>query len=62
MWVYPKGDIFIVSDDYFTLAAAERGQPDLVPCWVLGKITRGNAEQVQGAIGQDVIRRMLGLT
>jgi len=61
LWVYPKDDVFVVSDDYFTLAAAEIGTPDFMPCWVLGKITKGNAEQVQGPIPQDTVRDLLGL-
>jgi hypothetical protein len=45
MWVYPKGGLFVVSDDYFTLAAAERGQPDFCRCWVLSEIRNdGKAE------------------
>src|SRR5665213_2755357 len=47
MWVYPRGDMFVVADDYFTLAAAERGKPDFVPCWVLGEVKNKSAEQVQ---------------
>jgi hypothetical protein len=62
MWVYPKGDLFIVSDDYFTLGAAERGRPDFCPLWVLGEVKNdGKAEQVQGPIGQVGLREMLGL-
>lgn len=62
MWVYAKGDLFIVSDDYFTLAAAERGQPDLCPCWVMGEIRNdGKAKQVQGPIDKTSVRRMQGL-
>jgi hypothetical protein len=58
MWVYPKGDLFIVADDYFTLAAAEQGQPDFVPCWVLGGIKNGKAEHVQGPIEKTYVRKM----
>ena len=62
IWVYPKGDLFIASDDYFTLAAAEKGQPDLLPCWVLGELKTGIAEQVQGPMDQSAIAKMLGLS
>ena len=61
MWVYPRGDQFVVADDYFTLAAAERGQPDLVPCWVLGTIQNKSAEQVQGPIDQGAVAKILGM-
>lgn len=60
LWVYPKGDTFIASDDYFTLAAAERGQPDFVPCWVLGIPSPAAAKDVQGPIEQKALRKMFG--
>lgn len=62
MWVYPKGELFIVSDDYFTLAAGESGDPDYMPCWVLGMAPKGAAKNVQGPIDQKEIRKMLGLS
>lgn len=62
MWVYPKGQLFIVSDDYFTLAAGEKGEPDYMPCWVLGAVPDGAAKNVQGPIDQKEIRKMLGLS
>ena len=40
-----QGDDFIVSDDYSTLAALEIGQPDFAPCWVLGNMSSGKANQ-----------------
>jgi hypothetical protein len=61
MWVYPKGKLFIVSDDYFTLAAAEKGQPDFVPCWVLGPVDAEGAADIQGPIKQDSLRKMMGV-
>ena len=60
MWVYPNGDKFVVADNYFTLAAAERGQPDLVPCWVLGTVRNESAEQVKGPMEQGAVAKMLG--
>ena len=62
MWVYPHGAMFVVSDDYFTLAAAERGNPDLVPCWVLGEVKNKSAELVQGPMEQKSIAQMLGIS
>ena len=62
MWVYPKGQLFIVSDDYFTLAAAEKGQPEYLPCWVLGAVPNGAAKDVQGPMDQKPLREMFGLT
>ena len=61
MWVYPKGDLFIASDDYFTLAAVDRGEPDFVPCWVLGKPDHAIVRNVQGPMEQESIRKMLGV-
>jgi hypothetical protein len=61
LWVYPKGDLFIASDDYFTLAAAEAGQPDWLPCWVLGPFRRDHVRDVQGPIDRASLREMFGV-
>jgi len=37
IWVYPKDNEFIMSDDYITWEAVKEGAPDFVPCWILGK-------------------------
>jgi hypothetical protein len=58
LWVYPRGDVFMVSDDYLTLAAAERGQ-DAVPCWILG---RGkDLPGARGPLDPHAVRRLLGV-
>jgi hypothetical protein len=49
LWVYPRGDVFMVSDDYLTLAAAERGG-DLVPCWILGPVPPAHLKHLRGPI------------
>ena len=46
MWVYPSGDKFIASDDYFTFAACEQERQDFVPCYVLGTPDQERVEQV----------------
>lgn len=61
IWVYPKGDVFVCSDDYFTIAAAERGKPDFLPCWILGRPSQTAAKDIQGPINQDGLRKMFGL-
>lgn len=61
-WVYPKGELFILSDDYFTLAAAELGQPDFIPCWVLGHPSPDGAKDIQGPMKQMDMRKMLGMS
>jgi hypothetical protein len=61
LWVYPRGDLFVCSDDYFTLAAAERGQPDYLPCWVLGRPDTAIAKDIQGPIDPVALNRMLGI-
>jgi len=50
IWVYERGDSFIMSDDYATYEACLQGQPDYVPCWTLGKPRNPLAEQVQGPV------------
>jgi hypothetical protein len=61
IWVYPKGNLFIASDDYFTLAATERGKPDFVPCWVLGLPSKTIAKDIKGPIAPKDVRKMLAL-
>lgn len=48
IWVYEKGEHFIMSDDYPSYEACLQGQPDCVPCWTLGKPRNPLAQQVQG--------------
>ena len=59
IWVYPAGQQFVVADDYFVLAAAEKGQPDFLPCWILGNVPEGYAKDVQGPIPVDWVRKTL---
>jgi hypothetical protein len=61
VWVYPKGDLFVLSDDYFTLAAAERGKADFLPCRVLGRPSETVAKDIQGPIAPEGLRKMLGM-
>lgn len=62
MWVYPCGDLFVASDDYFTLAAIRRGQPDSIACFCLGKPDDTLVYSNHGPIALNEIRRALGLT
>ena len=50
MLVYPKGQWFIVSDDYPTLSAYQRNLPDFVPCVVLGRPEGEGVEIVKGPL------------
>lgn len=59
IWVYPSGDQFIVSDDYFTLAAAEIGRPDFLPCWVLGTVPTAHAIDIQGPCPVEWVKETL---
>ncbi|MBM4033054.1 MAG: hypothetical protein FJ291_14905 [Planctomycetes bacterium] len=61
MIVYPRGRWFVVSDDYIKLFAALSGQPEYVPCWVLGKPEGDLLQQVQGPIALETVSRILGL-
>jgi hypothetical protein len=61
LWVYPKGDLFVSADDYFTLAAAEAGEPDFLPCWVLGRPRTDITKDIQGPIDQKALRKMFEL-
>ena len=53
VWVYPKEDHFVLSDDYIIWEAAQRGQPDHMPCWVMGYPTLDGVLDIQGPIDED---------
>jgi hypothetical protein len=61
-WVYPRGDHFILADDYITYAAAKKGKPDFLPCWILGLPTATGVKDVQGPIATEDVRSLLGFT
>jgi hypothetical protein len=60
--VYPRGAWFVVSDDYITLFAAILGNPDYVPCWVMGKPDAEYARDIQGPIAVNEVPKALGLS
>ena len=60
IWVYQAGHQFVMSDDYVTYAAALRGQPDYLPCWILGKPQHDAVKDVQGPLDASAVRRALG--
>lgn len=61
MIVYPRGAWFVVADDYIPLFAALLGNPDYVPCWVLGKPEADYARDIQGPIDAEGVREVFGL-
>ena len=58
LWVYPQGDVFMVSDDYLALAALERGWAEVVPCWILGAVSDGDLGCLRGPVDPRGLRRM----
>ncbi len=59
IWLYPRGEKFILSDDYLAYCAALEGQPDYLPCFVFGKPSQPDVRDVQGPIQpQDVMERL----
>ncbi len=59
MWVYEKGNLFIMSDDYPTYEACLLGRPDYVPCWTFGRPRNPLVKDVQGPVDA---RQILGLS
>jgi len=59
-WVYPRNDKFILSDDYIVYYAALTGQPDFMPCFVLGKPENEAIKDVQGPLSIESIREYFG--
>jgi hypothetical protein len=60
VWVYPRGAAYVLSDDYIPWAAALRGQPDFLPCWVLGYPSVAGTVDIQGPVEPQRVRRLLG--
>jgi hypothetical protein len=50
LWVCEKDNMFVMSDDYPQYHACLQGQPDYVPCWVLGHPNHTAAKDVQGPV------------
>jgi hypothetical protein len=47
VWVYPRAGKYVLSDDYIILAAARRGEPDYLPCYVVGRPLYDGLEDIQ---------------
>ena len=62
VWLYPRGDKFILSDDYIIYFAALAGKPDFLPCWILGHPDHPEIKDIQGPISPDNVRKLLGLS
>jgi hypothetical protein len=62
MWVYPDASTYVVSDDYITFYAAQEGQPDFVPCLILGETEDSRIKDLQGPIQVSDVRKALGLS
>jgi len=62
MWVYPDGSTYVMSDDYITFFAAEEGQPDFLPCFILGETEDSRIKDIQGPIQVSDVRKAFGVT
>jgi hypothetical protein len=60
LWVYPDGTSYVISDDYITFYAALEGQPDFLPCFILGVTEDSRIEELQGPIRVPDVRKTLG--
>jgi hypothetical protein len=60
MWVYQKDQHFVMSDDYIVWEAVKEGQPDYVPCCILGRPDHPSITDLQGPLDQPSIRKALG--
>lgn len=62
IWVYLRQEHFVMSDDYFTFAAALKLQPDFLHCMVLGHPNVPGVKDIQGPIRYEDVRELLGLS
>ena len=60
-WVYPHRGAYVLSNDYVIWAAAERGNVEFLPCWVLGFPAVQGAVGVSGPVEPSVVRLILEL-
>jgi len=61
MVVYPRGAWFVVSDHYIELFAALLGNPEFVPCWVMGKPDDDYVRDIQGPLDVNKVPKLFGL-
>jgi hypothetical protein len=59
LWIYPRQEHFVMSDDYLTYAAALKLQPDFLQCMVLGHPNMPGVKDAQGPIRTEDIRKLL---
>jgi hypothetical protein len=59
VWVYPKGDKYILSDDYAIYYAAVAIKPDYLPCYILGKPIDERIKDVKGPIAPKEIKSLI---
>ena len=60
-WAYPHEGAYVLSNDYVIWAAAERGQVDYLPCWVLGFPAVKGVVGISGPLESSVVRLILEL-
>jgi hypothetical protein len=62
IWIYPTSNGFIMSDDYVVWEAIKKGEPDFVPCWILGPPNHPGVTNLRGPIDQSAVKRALGFS
>lgn len=60
VWLYQRGEVFVLSDDYTIWAAIQRGNPDSIPCLVLGRPVHPEATEIEGPLDRSALRTALG--
>jgi hypothetical protein len=60
LWVYPDGSSYVMADDYIPFYAAQEGQPDFLPCFILGETEDSRIKDLQGPIQVSSVRKALG--
>lgn len=60
-WLYVEDGTYIVADDYFAIAAIERGRPDSFAAQVLGEPLPDGLKQKVGPLDAQKVKGMLGI-
>ena len=60
-WIYPRNAHYIVSDDYFAMAAIEAGRPATIAAQFLGWPNASDILDKQGPLPTEQVKSMIGI-
>jgi hypothetical protein len=58
VWLYPKQNNYVLSDDYITYFAAVEGEPDYLPAFIFGEVINPAVIDIQGPIPKEELAKI----